>query len=134
MDFHSWEPYQNMRASSWPRASQATVSRQAPAIVHMILMKGMPRILLSTAHLVPSILDAVGLDHQVPRIIEGTPPLPAPYVLNPERLLAVKAESVGAYFQRNMEDAMRSAAKDFVSAPSKAIDLSKKSANVEARL
>lgn len=77
----------------------------------------MPRILLSTAHLAPSILDSIGVEHSTPSMIANVPPLPAPYVLDAKRLEKLKNESVEAYYQRDIDAAASSAKKDFFPPP-----------------
>lgn len=56
---------------------------------------GMPRILLSTAHLAPLVLDALGVAWSAPALVEDYPPIPAPFVVTAERLAAA-AEGAGA--------------------------------------
>ena len=77
----------------------------------------MPRILLSTAHLVPSILDSLDMAHQTPSIISDIPDLPSPFFLSQDRLDRLKDESVEAYHQRDIDASLASAKKGFVKRP-----------------
>jgi hypothetical protein len=53
----------------------------------------MPRILLSTAHLVPLVLASIDQEHTAPALVEHYPPLPKPFTVTEERMQKVK-ESV----------------------------------------
>lgn len=47
---------------------------------------GMPRILLSTAHVAPLVLKELGFEHSAPSLVETYPPLPKPFHATPERV------------------------------------------------
>jgi hypothetical protein len=46
----------------------------------------MPRILLSTAHIVPEVLDSLGFNHKQPSLAASYPPLPKPFLVTKERV------------------------------------------------
>ena len=47
---------------------------------------GMPRILLTTAHLAPLVLDNLGIRHSKPKMLDQAPPLPKPFILTQKRI------------------------------------------------
>ncbi|KJX94368.1 fad dependent oxidoreductase superfamily like protein [Zymoseptoria brevis] len=47
---------------------------------------GMPRILLSTAHIIPLVLESIGQEHTAPKLVENYPPLPGPFHATAERI------------------------------------------------
>lgn len=47
---------------------------------------GMPRILLSTAHIIPDVLKSLGFQYQQPTLVAPYPPLPKPFVVTAERV------------------------------------------------
>jgi hypothetical protein len=46
----------------------------------------MPRILLSSAHIAPLVLEAIGFEHAKPRLAASYPPLPKPFQVTAERV------------------------------------------------
>jgi len=47
---------------------------------------GMPRILLSAAHITPLVLESLGVDYRAPLLVASYPPLPRPFHATPERI------------------------------------------------
>jgi hypothetical protein len=46
----------------------------------------MPRVLLSSAHIAPLILDTIGFEHEKPRLAASYPLLPKPFHVTAERV------------------------------------------------
>ncbi|KAF2028091.1 nucleotide-binding domain-containing protein [Setomelanomma holmii] len=57
---------------------------------------GMPRILLSSAHIAPLILDAIGFQHSQPRLAASYPALPQPFHVTAERIAKLQATDIDA--------------------------------------
>jgi hypothetical protein len=51
-----------------------------------LIREGMPRILLSSAHIAPLVLDAIGFEHTQPRLAKSYPALPEPFNATADRL------------------------------------------------
>jgi hypothetical protein len=75
---------------------------------------GMPRILLSTADLVPKVLDYLKVAQKTPSIIANVPALPKPYALTRERLDGLKSLSREKYLQDDIDANLLSAKKAFM--------------------
>lgn len=74
----------------------------------------MPRILLSTAHIVPKVLDSLNFEHKPPALVADYPPLPGPFHATSarvERLL--QTVDVDAMAKAYKEKCEVSAAKTF---------------------
>ncbi|KXS95921.1 hypothetical protein AC578_5198 [Pseudocercospora eumusae] len=75
---------------------------------------GMPRILLSTAHITPLILASLHLEHKMPATTAKFPPLPTPFHATPERLQhLIETASVEAKVQAYRKSCEASAQKPF---------------------
>lgn len=75
----------------------------------------MPRILLSAAHIVPVVLDALGTESYAPDLVAPYPPLPGPFHATAERverLQGTRVEELAEDFRRGCEE---SAGKGFCS-------------------
>ncbi|KAH7093660.1 FAD dependent oxidoreductase-domain-containing protein [Paraphoma chrysanthemicola] len=57
---------------------------------------GMPRILLSSAHIAPLILDAIGFEHSQARLAESYPALPLPFHVTADRIDKLQATDLNA--------------------------------------
>lgn len=73
----------------------------------------MPRILLSTAHIVPGVLDSLGFDHEQPAIAAPFPPLPKPFLVTGERIAKLQSTDLAAKAQAYRERCMESSKKPF---------------------
>lgn len=78
---------------------------------------GMPRILLSTAHITPLILEELRIKWTAPALVAVYPPLPEPFVVTEERI----KQFTEADAKKNYEDSVRtheaSATKPFCNEP-----------------
>lgn len=74
---------------------------------------GMPRILGSTAHLVPLLLDGLGIASSAPSTAKIFPPLPTPFLATAERIADLRSRSVQAHQQMSIDEALKSAKKPF---------------------
>lgn len=52
----------------------------------------MPRILLSTAHIAPLVLESIGVEHSTPEIATAFPALPKPFHATSERVERIQRE------------------------------------------
>lgn len=52
----------------------------------LIVQPGMPRILLSAAHIAPLILSSLNINFTAPQLVTNYPPLPKPFRITPERM------------------------------------------------
>lgn len=75
--------------------------------------QGMPRILLSTAHVTPLILDALGFQYSAPSLVGPYPPLPKPFSATSERIDSLQKVDAAAIFEQDTTDAVESAKKPF---------------------
>lgn len=58
-----------------------------------LISKGMPRILLASAHIAPLVLDAIGFQHTPPRLAAPYPALPEPFRVTKDRINMLRAEN-----------------------------------------
>lgn len=58
-----------------------------------LISKGMPRILLASAHIAPLVLDAIGFEHTQPRLAAPYPALPEPFRVTGDRIDKLRAEN-----------------------------------------
>lgn len=69
----------------------------------------MPRILLSTAYIVPQVLESLGIEYTA----KDFPPIPPPFRITTERMEKLKGIDLDEYFQNQVEDSKASAPKVF---------------------
>lgn len=77
------------------------------------ILEGMPRILLSTAHITPLILDSLNAKYTPPSLVAPFPPLPKPFQVTAERIEALKKVDAAAIFEQSAKDCLESAKKPF---------------------
>ena len=74
----------------------------------------MPRILGSTAHITPLLLEYLGTEHKMPSMADVFPPLPTPFHATPERVeRLVRTADLEAKLKAYRERCAESAAKPF---------------------
>ena len=73
----------------------------------------MPRVLLSTAHICPLVLNSLGFDHKVPSLASAFPPLPAPFLATAERVQSLQSVDLDAKKDEYVKACQESAAKPF---------------------
>lgn len=78
---------------------------------------GMPRILLSTAHLTPLVLDAVGVQWSAPALVKDYPPIPAPFVVTAERVAALQHVDATAEYEADIKAMEEDATKEYCNGP-----------------
>lgn len=74
---------------------------------------GMPRILLSTAHVVPAVLDLLGVAYTAPPEVAASPPLPEPYKVTRKRVEALQKVDTDAKFKGSEAGSIESSKKPF---------------------
>lgn len=74
---------------------------------------GMPRILLSTAHIIPRLLDFLSFEYQQPALVTPYPPLPKPFVVTAERVERLQNTDLDAKAQAYRESCKESSQKPF---------------------
>ena len=75
----------------------------------------MPRVLLSTAHIVPDVLESLGFDYQQPALAAPFPPLPKPFLITAERIEGLQSTDLAARAQAHRERCKESSQKPFCS-------------------
>ncbi|EFX05502.1 FAD dependent oxidoreductase superfamily [Grosmannia clavigera kw1407] len=78
---------------------------------------GMPRILLSTAHITPLILADLGIDNCPPDLVAPYPPLPPPFVISDDRLSRLQSADAQAQYDASVRAHEESAKKPFCNEP-----------------
>jgi hypothetical protein len=73
----------------------------------------MPRILLSTANIIPGVLDSLGFEYRQPALVASYPRLPKPFVVTAERLERLQSTDLDAKAQTYRESCMKSSQKPF---------------------
>lgn len=76
-------------------------------------VQGMPRILLSAAHITPLILDALNAKYTPPSLVAPYPPLPKPFQATAERINSLQKVNSAAIFERESKNCLESAKKSF---------------------
>ena len=74
---------------------------------------GMPRILLSTAHIIPGVLDSLGFEYEQPKLIASYPPLPKPFHVTAERVERLQTTDLDAKAEAYRESCGESSQKPF---------------------
>lgn len=78
---------------------------------------GMPRILLSTAHLAPLVLDTLKAEWSAPALVKAYPPIPAPFVVTAERVAALQGVDAAAMKEADIQEHLEDAKKDCCNGP-----------------
>jgi hypothetical protein len=73
----------------------------------------MPRILLSTANITPSILESIGFSHSVPALAAPYPPLPKPFRVTKERVEKLQGTDVAKRAKLTRDRYAESSRKEF---------------------
>ena len=81
----------------------------------------MPRILLSANHLVPLILDDLGLASTPPKLVAKYPSLPRAFEITPERMERVKSIDAEAKFEAEIQACLESSRR-LIAAPLNPLD------------
>lgn len=74
---------------------------------------GMPRILLSTAHLTPLVLDSLGIKWTTPALVTQYPPLPKPFVVTAKRVEMLQDYDMKAEYDEEVKANEAAAKKNF---------------------
>ncbi|QDS73164.1 hypothetical protein FKW77_002137 [Venturia effusa] len=74
---------------------------------------GMPRILLSTAHIAPLILSYLNIESSAPGLVRNFPALPTPFLITRERIEKLQGLDFAAKMKDGVESALESARKPF---------------------
>lgn len=78
---------------------------------------GMPRILLSTAHLTPLVLDSLGVEWSAPALVKEYPPIPAPFVVTANRVAALQGVDTQAEYEADIKGMEEDAKKEYCNGP-----------------
>lgn len=78
---------------------------------------GMPRILLSAAHLTPIILDSLGVEWTAPSLVASYPALPEPFVVTAARVEALKGADMGSVYENEIKDHEEGAKNSYCNQP-----------------
>lgn len=78
---------------------------------------GMPRILLSTAHLAPLVLDSLAVAWSAPALVEAYPPMPQPFVVTAERVAALRRRDARAEYEDEVKGHEEAAKKEYCNGP-----------------
>jgi hypothetical protein len=78
-----------------------------------LMIAGMPRILLSTAHIIPGVLDSLGFEHQQPALAAPYPSLPKPFRITAERIARLQDTDLTERAQAHRERCKESSVKPF---------------------
>lgn len=78
---------------------------------------GMPRILLSTAHLTPLVLDKLGVKWSAPALVKAYPPIPEPFVVTAERVAALQSADATAEYEADIQGHEEDAEKEYCNGP-----------------
>lgn len=73
----------------------------------------MPRILLSTAHIVPGVLKALDFEYKQPALVAPYPPLPEPFHVTAERVERLQGIDLAAKAQAYRDSCRESSQKPF---------------------
>lgn len=73
----------------------------------------MPRILLSTAHIAPLVLDSLGVEYIQPCLASKFPPLPRPFYATAERIELLQETDVAEFSDTYRQKYEESAKKPF---------------------
>ncbi|ORY67771.1 FAD dependent oxidoreductase-domain-containing protein [Pseudomassariella vexata] len=76
-------------------------------------VEGMPRVLLSSAHIAPLILDSLGLEYTAPALVASYPPLPEPFHVTKERVESLQKLDAAALLEASVKLSLESAEKPF---------------------
>jgi hypothetical protein len=91
-----------------------SVAREIKHLVKLTYrVKGMPRILLSAAHITPMVLDALNIKYTPPSLVAPYPPLPKPFHATTERINSLQKVNAAAVFEKYAKDCLESAKKPF---------------------
>ena len=74
---------------------------------------GMPRILLSTAHIIPGVLDSLGFEYKQPELVASYPLLPKPFQVTAERVERLQGTDLAAKAEAYKESCRESSQKSF---------------------
>lgn len=83
---------------------------------------GMPRILLSTAHLVGVVLQDMGVPHRSPTCTLSYPSLPQPFHITPSRLERLRKIDLEAQWAEEISEGLASSKKGFAFAMPDSLD------------
>ncbi|GIZ43973.1 hypothetical protein CKM354_000718200 [Cercospora kikuchii] len=108
-----WTGIESGSADSFPFVGPVP-GRQGQFMAAGFVGHGMPRILGSTAHITPLLLDYLGTEHKMPSMADVFPPLPTPFHATPERVeRLVRTADLEAKLKAYRERCAESAAKPF---------------------
>lgn len=74
---------------------------------------GMPRILLSAAHITPLILASLGVHFTIPKLVKPYPPLPKPFHITTERVARLQNVDAQRKYNADLQNNLDSAKEPF---------------------
>jgi hypothetical protein len=78
-----------------------------------VICTGMPRILLSTAHITPLILQTLAVKFVTPPMLARYPPLPQPFQVTRERIDRLLLVDVAAHYESQISASLKSSKEPF---------------------
>ncbi|KAI7202434.1 hypothetical protein KC343_g5132 [Hortaea werneckii] len=115
-----WTGVETSSADSFPFVGPVP-SREGHYIAAGFAGHGMPRILLSAAHIAPLILQSIGAEHTMPELAKTHPALPKPFLATGERIEDLQStdwlKKAAAYRQSCEESAAKPFCRDARSMP-----------------
>lgn len=82
-------------------------------ITNKLIIKGMPRVLGSAAHITPLVLQSLGVEHSQPLIAASFPPLPQPFRTTAERIERLQDTNLSALTEEYRQGCEESTKKPF---------------------
>ena len=111
-----WTGVQTVCADQFPFVGPVP-SRDGHYIAAGFAGHGMPRILLTAAHIVPIVIDSIGFQHSQPHLAAAYPPLPKPFHATAERVARLQATDLAELAREFAERCNASAKKPFSNIP-----------------
>ncbi|CAE7021657.1 hypothetical protein CFE70_003035 [Pyrenophora teres f. teres 0-1] len=112
----SWTGVQTESADKFPFVGPVP-SRDGHYMAAGFAGHGMPRILLTAAHIAPIVIESIGFEHSQPHLAASYPPLPKPFHVTAERVARLQDTNLEAMAKDFAERCNASARKPFANTP-----------------
>ncbi|KAH8660301.1 FAD dependent oxidoreductase-domain-containing protein [Xylariales sp. PMI_506] len=109
-----WSGIESSSADGFPFVG-AVPNRDGHFVAAGFAGHGMPRILLSTLHVMPLVLDKLGVEYNTPPLVKSWPPLVEPFHVTAERVNSLQDTDLAAMVEEYIKDTAESAKKPFCS-------------------
>ncbi|RMZ71110.1 fad dependent oxidoreductase superfamily [Pyrenophora seminiperda CCB06] len=111
-----WTGVQTECADNFPFVGPVP-SRDGHYIAAGFAGHGMPRVLLTAAHIAPVVLESIGFQHSTPHLAATYPPLPKPFHVSAERIERLQKTDPAEFARETIEANNASAKKPFSNTP-----------------